>query len=154
MSPGEFTSLVRAAVEGGAELVGIDSLNAFMQSMPGEKFLVQQMHELLAFLNQKGVITFVVLGQHGITGHSASTAVDLSYLSDCVVLLRYFEANGEVRKAMTVVKTRTAGPERTVREVTLASPGGLVVGDPLTGALVGVPVWDGLLPGASAGRPV
>ncbi len=147
MSPGEFTHHVRHAVErDGARFVVIDSLNAYMQSMPGEQYLVLQMHELLTYLNQQGVITLMVLGQQGIIGQAAP-AVDLSYLADSILLLRYFEADGEVRKAVSVMKTRAAAHERTIREVVIG-PGGLSVGAPLTGAqgvLSGLPVWAGAL---------
>lgn len=153
MSPGEFAFLVRQAVEHGAQMVGIDSLNAYLQSMPGEQYLVLQMHELLTFLNQQGVITLLVLGQHGIIG-SVSTVVDLSYLSDCILLMRYFEADGVVRKAMSVVKTRTAAHERTVRELVIDARG-VAVSAPLagmTGVLGGSPMaWGGLTLNAPAG---
>ncbi len=154
MSPGEFAHRVRHAVErDGARFIAIDSLNAYMQSMPGEKFLLLQMHELLTYLNQQGVITMLALGQHGIIGQVTAT-VDLSYLADAIVLLRYFEADGEVRKAVSVMKTRTASHERTVREITVG-PQGLSVGAPLTGAqgaLSRLPVWSGVAPSAAA-RP-
>ena len=146
MSPGEFAHLVRQAVECcGAHVVVIDSLNAYLQSMPGEKYLVLQMHELLTYLNQKGVITLVVLGQHGIIGH-VTAVVDLSYLADCIVLLRFFEAGGEVRKAISVMKTRTANHESMVREFAVG-PRGIAVGGPikgLQGVLAGTLSWDGL----------
>ena len=145
MSPGEFTHHVRHAVEGdGTRFVVIDSLNAYLQNMPGEQYLVLQMHELLTYLNQQGVITLLVLAQHGIIGQVAS-AVDLSYLADSILLLRYYEAGGEVRKAVSVVKARMAAHERTIREVVISRQG-LSVGAPLTGAqgvLSGTPVWDG-----------
>ncbi len=144
MSPGEFTHHVRTAVERRhAKFIVIDSLNAYMQSMPGAKYLVLQMHELLTYLNQQGAITLLVLAQHGMIG-SIAAEVDLSYLADSIVLLRYFEANGEVRKAISVVKARTANHERTIREFIIA-PAGVVVGPPLKGfhgVLGGSPVWD------------
>jgi len=144
MSPGEFTHHVRTAVERRhAKFIVIDSLNAYMQSMPGAKYLVLQMHELLTYLNQQGVITLMVLAQHGMIG-SIAAEVDLSYLADSIVLLRYFEANGEVRKAISVVKARTANHERTIREFIIA-PAGVVVGPPLRGfhgVLGGSPVWN------------
>ncbi len=132
MSPGEFAHHVRLSVEREqARFIVIDSLNAYLQSMPGEKYLLLQMHELLTYLNQKGVITLMVLGQHGIIGQ-VTTAVDLSYLADCVVLLRYFEAEGEVRKAISVVKTRTASHDTMIRELTIGRDG-IAVGAPLRG---------------------
>lgn len=145
MSPGEFAHLVRQSVErDGARFIAIDSLNAYLQSMPGEKYLLLQMHELLTYLNQQGVITFMILGQHGIIGQ-VTVAVDLSYLADTIVLMRYFEADGEVRKAVSVVKTRTERHEATIREVVVGS-GGIAVSEPLKGArgvLGGMPAWDG-----------
>ncbi len=144
MSPGEFAHHVRDAVErDGARFIVIDSLNAYLQSMPGEQYLLLQMHELLTYLNQQGVVTLLVLGQHGIIGQ-VTPAVDLSYLADGIVLLRYFEADGAVRKAVSVVKSRTAAHERTIREVVIG-PHGLSVGAPLKGArgvLTGTPVWS------------
>ena len=146
MSPGEFAHHVRHAVEeDGARFVVIDSLNAYLQSMPGEKYLVLQMHELLTYLNQQGVITLMVMGQHGIIGQ-VTAAVDLSYLADCIVLMRYFEADGAVRKAISVMKARTANHECMIREI-VVGPQGITVGAPLKGlygVLGGVPVWDGL----------
>ena len=145
MSPGEFTHYVRNAVERDhAKFIVIDSLNAYMKSMPGAKYLVLQMHELLTYLNQQGAITLMVLAQHGIVGPVAAD-VDLSYLADAIVLLRYFEVDGEVRKAISVVKARTTAHERTIREFTIASTG-VVVGQPLKGfrgVLSGVPEWEG-----------
>ena len=145
MSPGEFAYRVRMAVERDrARLVVIDSLNAYLQSMPGERYLLLQMHELLTYLNQQGVITLMVLGQHGMVGRQVTTAVDISYLADCVVLLHYFEAGGEVRKAVSVMKTRTAYHESMIREL-IIGPCGVSVGVPLPGVVSGLPVWDGLL---------
>ena len=117
LSPGEFASRVRDG--GGAAtastFVVIDSLNAYLQAMPGEKYLILQMHELLSYLNQQGVTTLLVLGQHGVIGDVRSD-VDLSYLSDGILLFRYFEAKGEVRTALSVVKSRVNAHERTIRE--------------------------------------
>lgn len=145
MSPGEFSASVQAAVEGhGATVVVIDSLNAYLQSMPNEQFLVLQMHELLSYLGQKGVVSLLVLGLHGVTGDIRSD-VDLSYLSDTVVQLRYFEAHGEVRQAISVIKTRTARHERTIREFQIGSQG-LQLGEPLRafqGVLTGAPLFSG-----------
>lgn len=145
MSPGEFAGAVRSAVEeDGARIVVIDSLNAYLQSMPNEQFLVLQMHEMLSYLGQKGVISLLILGLHGVTG-DIRTDVDLSYLSDTVVQLRYFEAHGEVRQAISVIKTRTARHERTIREFQIGSSG-LQLGDPLRqfqGVLTGVPTFSG-----------
>jgi len=145
MSPGEFAGAVRVAVEEhGAGFVIIDSLNAYLQSMPNEQFLVLQMHEMLTYLGQKGVVSLLILGLHGVMGDIRSD-VDLSYLSDTVVQLRYFEAHGEVRQAISVIKTRTARHERTIREFQIGSHG-LQVGEPLRefqGVLTGVPTFSG-----------
>ena len=142
LSPGEFASLIRASVDGGVHVIVIDSLNAYLQSMPGERHLLLQMHELLSYLNQRGVVTLMVLGQHGLVGETR-TDLDLSYLADCIVLLRYFEGDGEVRKAISVVKTRTAAHERTIREFWF-DQSGLQVGEPLRGfrgVFSGTPTW-------------
>lgn len=152
MSPGEFTHHVRQAVErDGARFVVVDSLDAYLQSMPGERYLMLQMHELLTYLNQQGVITLLVLGQHGIIGQVAA-AVDLSYLADGILMLRYFEADGAVRKAVSMVKSRTADHERTIREVVIG-PQGLSVGASLKGVqgvLTGTPiVWSTVPPFAA-----
>ena len=142
LSPGEFANLIRATVDRGVNVVVIDSLNAYLQSMPGERHLLLQMHELLGYLNQRGVLTLMVLGQHGLVG-DARTDLDLSYLADSIVLLRYFEGDGEVRKAISVVKTRTAAHERTIREFWF-DRSGLQVGEPLRGfrgVFSGTPTW-------------
>jgi circadian clock protein KaiC len=148
LSPGEFSSWVRRAVEeDGVTFLVIDSLNAFLQAMPGEKYLLLQMHELLSYLNQQGVITILVLGQHGIVGEVRSD-VDLSYLSDAIVLFRYFEAKGAVRKAISVAKSRTSAHEASIREFRLG-PDGLRVGEPLAdfeGVLSGLPTYRGTTP--------
>ncbi len=145
MSPGEFADAVRSAVEDdGARVVVIDSLNAYLQSMPNEQFLVLQMHEMLTYLGQEGVVSLLILGLHGMMGDIRQD-VDLSYLSDSVVQLRYFEAQGEVRQAISVIKTRTARHERTIREFQIGS-NGLQVGEPLRefqGVLTGVPTFSG-----------
>lgn len=145
LSPGEFASRVRDAVESfGAKIVVIDSLNAYLHSMPNEQFLALQMHELLSYLGQKGVVTILILGQHGVTGDIRSD-VDISYLADTVMQLRYFEANGEVRQAISVIKTRTARHERTIREFQITDDG-VSVGEALRdfqGVLTGVPTFSG-----------
>ncbi|UDL93873.1 AAA family ATPase [Lichenihabitans sp. PAMC28606] len=148
LSPGEFANHVRRAVEeDGANFVVIDSLNAYLHAMPGQKFLLLQMHELLTYLNQLGVVTILILGQHGIVGDVRSD-VDLSYLSDTIMLFRFFEAQGEVRKAVAVVKSRAAKHERTIREFRLTSTG-LEVGKALRdfeGVLSGLPSYRGEQP--------
>ncbi len=145
MSPGEFAILVRDAVErDGVKTVVIDSLDAYMHSMPGDQYLMLQMHELLAYLGMHNIVTLMILGQHGQFG-DARASVDLSYLANSVVLLRFFELGGMVRKAISVLKTRTLAHEPTVREFTLG-PKGVRVGPPLRGfrnVLSGVPTWVG-----------
>ena len=145
MSPGEFVAVVREAVEKqDARVVVIDSLNGYLNAMPNEKFLILQMHELLSYLNQLGVVTILVLAQHGLMGPMQSP-LDLSYLSDTVVMLRYFEADGLVRRALSVVKKRSGGHEHAIREFRLA-PGGLQVGPPLKqfrGIFTGTPTYVG-----------
>ena len=145
LSPGEFAQLVKDGVEKrNVRVVLIDSLNGYLNAMPDERFLVLQMHELLAYLNQVGVLTIMVLAQHGLLGHM-QTPIDLSYLSDAVIMLRYFEAAGRVRRAISVVKKRSGTHENTIREFQL-TPGGLKVGPPLTqfsGILTGTPTYVG-----------
>jgi circadian clock protein KaiC len=121
-------------------LVMIDSLNGYLNSMPDEKFLNLQLHELLSYLNQLGVVTILTLAQHGIIG-AMQTPVDVTYLSDTVILFRYYEMRGEVRKAISVMKKRSGLHESSIRELTM-SPAGLAVGEPLSefrGILTGVP---------------
>jgi circadian clock protein KaiC len=145
MSPGEFTHLVRDAVEQrNVRVLLIDSLNGYLNGMPDERFLVLQVHELLSYLNQLGVLTIMVLAQHGLLGQM-QTPVDLSYLSDTVIMLRYFEAGGRVRRAISVVKKRSGSHENAIREFQLTSEG-VRVGPPLTqfsGILTGTPTYVG-----------
>lgn len=148
VTPGKFAHMVRQAVEReGARAIGIDSLNAYVQAMPGAKFLLLQMHELLNYLNQRGVVTMLVLGQHGLVGEGR-TDVDLSYLSDTILLFRFFEARGRLLKAVSVVKSRTRRHELTIREFRLGAQG-VEVGVALTdfeGVLGGVASYGGRLP--------
>ncbi len=141
LSPGEFSERVRVCVERfGARTVVIDSLNGFQSSMPGEQALILHMHELLQFLNRQGATTLLTVAQHGLTGDMRSP-VDLTYLADTVVLLRYFEARGRVRRAMSVIKKRTGAHEDTIREYQIGELG-LRLGPPLEnfqGVLRGVP---------------
>lgn len=145
LSPGEFAQMLRDAVEQDeVGFVAIDSLNAYMQSMPGEQFLMLQMHELLSYLNQKGITTVLVLGEHGLVGE-VKRDVDLSYLSDSTVLLRFFESDGMLRRAITVVKSRTANHALTIHELVLRD-GGVDIGESLQGfegILTGVPTYRG-----------
>lgn len=149
MSPSEFVQLVRAVVEqDGARCVVIDSLNGYLNAMPEERFLALQLHELLSYLGLRGVATFLVMVQHGIFGTNMHAPVDVSYVADNVVLLRFFEAGGSMRKALSVVKKRTGKHESTIRMLETAD-GALVVGPPLTdfhGVLTGVPVYTGAAP--------
>ena len=146
LSPGEFAHNVRTSVErDGAGVIVIDSLNGYLQAMPDERFLTSHMHELLTYLNQRGVVTILVMAQHGFMGTAMDSPVDVSYLADTVVLLRYFEAVGAIRRAVSVVKKRTGAHEDTIRELRL-STGGITVGKPLSefhGVLTGVPSYSG-----------
>jgi circadian clock protein KaiC len=148
LAPGEFAQMLRNAVElQGVGFIAIDSLNAYLQAMPGEHFLTLQMHELLSYLNQKGVTTVLVLGQHGLVGE-VRTDVDLSYLSDSTLLLRFFESNGRLRRAVTVIKSRTANHALTIHEMQLGADG-IRIGEPLEGfdgVLTGLPSYRGSTP--------
>lgn len=144
LSPGEFAQMVRDAVEAGVKFVVIDSLNAYLQAMPGEQYLILQMHELLTYLNQKGVTTQLVMGEHGLVG-TLQRDVDLSYLSDTTLLLRFFEASGKLRRAITVVKSRTSNHALTIHELIMHSKG-IEIGVPLEGfegVLTGLPTYRG-----------
>lgn len=145
LSPGELTNLIRRHVEEkGVCVVVLDSLSGYQNAMPEEQFLLLQMHELTTYLNQQGVLTLLVLAQHGLVGHMQSP-VDLTYLSDAVLLLRFFEALGELKRAISVVKKRTGGHEASIREYRIGSDG-LRVGEPLrnfSGVMTGVPKFVG-----------
>jgi len=145
-SPGEFAYRVLQSVdEGGARVVVIDSLNGFLSAMIDEKFVTNLLHELLMALGQRHVATLIVGVQAGLIGPMMSTPIDASYLADTVILLRYFEAGGEVRQALSVMKKRGSSHERTIREFRLGK-GGLEVGPPLRefrGVLTGVPNYEG-----------
>lgn len=146
LSPGEFIDRIRRGVEGQQwRIVVIDSLNGLMNSMSEERALTVQLHEVLSYLNQVGVASFLVLAQYGLLGAAVSSPTDVSYLADNVLLLRYFEAAGEVRQALSVVKRRSGPHERSIREL-LISNGKLTIGDPLrnfTGVLTGTPQYTG-----------
>lgn len=141
LSPGEFVSVVRDSVlKEHATTIVIDSLNGLLNAMPGEQFMTMQLHELLVFLNQQGAATFLIMAQHGLLGRDMISPVDVSYLADSVLLLRYFEAHGEVKQAVSVVKKRSGGHERTIRELTMGD--GVRIGSPLLsfrGVLTGIP---------------
>jgi len=145
LTPGEFSARVRRCVEEqGARTVLVDSLNGYQASMPGEQAILLHLHELLQYLNRQGATTFLTVAQHGLVGEMRSP-VDLTYLADSVILLRYFEAVGRVRRAISVVKKRTGPHEDTIREYQIGSRG-LTLGQPLTGfqgILRGVPVLVG-----------
>jgi circadian clock protein KaiC len=145
VSPGEFAARIRTEVDAGSKLVVIDSLNGYLNAMPGEKYLNNQLHELVSYLNYKGVLTILILAQHGLVA-AAEAPVDLSYLSDTVVVVRFFEAAGEVRQSMAIIKKRTGRHEKTIREFKLEDGKGLRVGQPLRhfqGVLTGMPVFQG-----------
>jgi circadian clock protein KaiC len=146
LSPGEFLHLVRGAVDvRGARLVMIDSLNGYLNAIPQSDAPLVRMHELLSYLNRRGVASLVVVAQHGIVGTAMVTPIDVSYLADTVILLRFFEAAGEVRKAISVVKKRSGPHEPTIRELRIG-PGSLRVGAALNefqGVLTGVPYYIG-----------
>lgn len=154
LSPGEFAQMLRESVErDGAVFIVIDSLNAYLQAMPGEHYLILQMHELLTYLNQKAVTTALILGEHGVVG-GTSRDLDLSYLSDAAVLLRYFESAGELRRAITVSKSRTSNHAPTIHELFLGA-GGVEIGASLKGfdgVLSGLPTYTGETPMLSAGH--
>lgn len=146
MTPGEFMWHVKGAVEEfGARTVLIDSLTGYLDSMPESQFLTIQMHEMLTYLNQQGVTSILTMAQHGNLGSSMQSPADISYLADTVLLLRYFESNGEIRKAISVVKKRTGQHETAIRDYKLG-PDRITVGESLKdfhGILTGVPIFTG-----------
>lgn len=148
VSAGEFAHMVRHAVEDdNAQVVVIDSLNAYLQAMPGSKYLMLQMHELLTYLNHRDVVTILILAQHGVLG-DMRTEVDMSYLADAILMFRFFEARGKLLKAVSMIKSRTTEHEQTIREFRMGSKG-LEVGQELTdfeGVLTGVAAYHGKLP--------
>jgi circadian clock protein KaiC len=150
LSAGEFAAVVRRTAEGRdaagipAQVIVIDSLNGYLNAMPEEKYLTAQLHELFAFLGQLGTVTILSLTQSGMVG-TMSTPVDTTYLADNVLLFRYFEARGYVRRAISVVKKRNGYHERTIRELDVNEKG-IVIGEALTGfhgILTGVPTYAG-----------
>ena len=142
LSPGEFVHSIRKAIaDESVKIVVIDSLNGYLNSMPDEKFLIVQLHELLTYLGQQGIATILIATHAGIIGSAMAAPVDASYIADSVLLLRYFEAEGEVRQAISAVKMRGGNHERTIREFSMKD-GHIVVGEPLRdyrGVLTGVP---------------
>ena len=144
IAPGELADSIVATVEKGTRLVVLDSLNGYVTAMPQEEFLELHLHELLTYLNQQGVITIMVLAQHGLIGPMGAP-VDVSYLADTVVLMRFFEALGEVKKAMSVIKKRSGPHETSLRELIMRTDG-VSLGEPLRefeGILTGVPRYRG-----------
>lgn len=146
LSPSEFAWHIRRAVEKDkVGFVAIDSLNGYMHSMPNEHYLRGQLHELLSYLNGKGVSTIITLSQHGLIGGEIESPVETSYLADSNILLRYFEHQGKVRKAISVIKKRTGGHETAIRELNFNQEG-IRIGPPLVdfrGVLTGVPEYFG-----------
>ncbi|HSI34411.1 MAG TPA: ATPase domain-containing protein [Tepidisphaeraceae bacterium] len=151
LSSGEFSAIIRRAVDGAdaggkrAKVVIIDSLNGYLNAMPEEKFLTAQMHELLAYLGQQGVVTIMTVTQSGMLGSNMSTPVDTTYLADNVILFRYFESRGRVRRAISVAKKRSGKHEATIRELSVGERG-IEIGEPLEefhGVLTGVPTYVG-----------
>jgi circadian clock protein KaiC len=145
MSPGEFSYRVCSRVDAGCRIVMIDSLNGYLNAIPSTSSPLVRMHELLAFLNERSVATLLIAAQHGIIGTHMASPIDVSYLADCVIMLRYFEAAGTVRKAVSVMKKRTGSHETAIREFGIED-NRLRVGAPLTqfqGVLTGVPTYRG-----------
>jgi circadian clock protein KaiC len=145
ISTGEFVHRVRQEADGDARIIVIDSLNGFLNATPDARFLTLQLHELLSYLGQRGVATFLVVAQHGLLGNAMQTPIDATYLADTVILLRFFEAMGRVRQALSVVKKRSGAHERSIREYHFDGDG-IHVGPPLEqfhGVLAGVPTYLG-----------
>jgi circadian clock protein KaiC len=145
IGPGEFVHRVRAAVDKGVRLIVIDSLNGFFYAMTGEQAIMLQIHELLAYLDQMGVTTILTMAQHGFVGTNLNATIDVSYVADTVLLFRYFESQGAVKQAISVVKKRTGKHERSIRELSFEG-GAIQVGEPLTkfeGVLTGLPKYIG-----------
>lgn len=142
LSPGDLVHRVRVAVEEqNVTTVVIDSLNGYLHALPDDRFILPQLHELLSYLRQRGVMTILVIAQHGVLGSAMNSVVDVSYVADTILMLRRFELGGRVRKAISVLKKRTGQHEDTIRELNFG-PGGVTLGPPLSafrGVLTGVP---------------
>ncbi len=124
LTPGAFAHLVKKVVDEGAKVVVIDSMNGYLNAMPEDRFLIIHLHELFSYLNQKGVLTIMVVAQHGmVIGTRSSSEIDVSYLADSVLLLRYFESRGEIHKAIGVFKKRTGHHERSIRQLNISAKG-------------------------------
>jgi circadian clock protein KaiC len=147
LQPGEFASLVREVVEReNIRVLIIDSLNGYLNAVPEERFLLLHLHELLSYLGQEGVATVLVFAQHGLVG-SMHSVVDVSYLADSVILMRYFEAKGRIRKAISIMKKRGGRHDTAIRDFSMSSEG-LAIGPPLEdyrGVLTGVPTYDNVV---------
>jgi circadian clock protein KaiC len=144
LAPGQFAHIVRGSVDAGARMILIDSVNGYLSAMPDEKFLSLQLHELLTYLSQQGIVSMLTVAQHGLIG-TMQSPVDITYLADTVVVLRYFETEGTVKKAISVVKKRSGAHEDTIREYKI-DRNGLRIGAPLTnfrGVLTGTPSFLG-----------
>ena len=145
LSPGELSSRIRSAVErSDVRIVVIDSLTGYLNAMSEEQHLVLQMHEILTYLNQKAVVTILLLANHGLIGQM-SAPIDMTYLCDSVMLLRFFESGGRLRRAISVVKKRVGPHEDTIREFRIGGAG-VTVGEPLAdfrGILTGAPIFEG-----------
>jgi circadian clock protein KaiC len=145
IAPGELANQIVECVENdGVRMIVLDSLNGYVNAMPQEDYLSLHLHELLSFLNQRGVVTIMIIAQHGLMG-SMGVPVDVSYLADTVLLTRFFEARGSVRKAISVIKKRSGAHETTIRDLSMTKDG-VVIGPALNdfeGVLTGVPRWVG-----------
>lgn len=140
ITPGEFAGMVKTAAETGVELIVIDGVTGYLNAMPGDKYLMLQIHELTAYLAEKGVSIFLLVNQHGMVGQMTAN-IDVSFLGDTVILFRYYEHDGEIKRAISVTKRRGAEHERTIREL-MVTGGGVALGEPLRqfrGLLTGVP---------------
>jgi len=150
MSAGAFSHEVRRAVDEGAKVVVIDSLNGYLNAMPEERYLTAHLHEMFAYLNQKGITTILVVAQHGFMTAKGGSGndIDVSYLADTVLLFRYFEMRGEIRQAISILKKRTGKHERSIRQLVI-DENGIKVGQPLKdflGVMTGVPQYQGGTP--------
>ncbi|HJT18773.1 MAG TPA: ATPase domain-containing protein, partial [Thermoanaerobaculia bacterium] len=145
LQPGELAHLVRQVVEQEkVRVLIIDSLNGYLNAVPEERFLLLHLHELLSYLGQNGIATILVFAQHGLLGSAMQSPVDVSYLADCVILLRYYEAQGRIHKAISIVKKRSGIHETAIREFGMGKEG-IRIGEPLEkfrGILLGVPTFD------------
>ena len=146
LSPGQFAYQLRKDVEEeGVRVVVIDSLNGYMNAMPNERFLMVQMHEILGYLSAKGIVAILTMAQHGLIGSAVQSPVDVSYLADTLIMLRFFEFDGAVRRAVSVIKHRKSAHEDSIREFGLGSDG-IRIGAPLRnfrGLLTCQPVYSG-----------